>query len=403
MKYSDALNYIHSLNRFGSRPGLESITALLNAVGNPQKNIRFIHVAGTNGKGSVCAMTAKILELAGYKTGLYTSPFVISFRERIQINGEFIPKRKLSALAKILIDTGIEVTEFEFITALAFMYYKMQKCDVVVLETGLGGRLDATNVIDRPLASVITSISLDHTAVLGDTLTEIAAEKCGIIKPGCPVVTSPGQPEEAMAAIVKKCPDVIVPKAYSVINSGLDMRFTYENRNYTTRLIGSHQAENAVIAIEAVRACGLSVSKEAVSDGLAEAFQPARLEVIRRNPLIILDGAHNPAGARTLARQVKGLGLSAIVGIMADKDYEAIMKITAPLFKKIVTVTVKENVRSLSAEELAGTAKKYNANVTAAKTYLQAIAQTAGAGEPTVVYGSLYLASAIRPRLINIK
>lgn len=400
MRYSDAIGYIHSLYKFGSIPGLERITQLLEAVGNPQDDLKFIHVAGTNGKGSVCTMAAKILESAGKKVGLYTSPFILSFRERIQINGKFIPKRSLAALTKKLIDTKIVVTEFEFITALAFLYFKSQKCEVVVLETGLGGRLDATNVIKAPLVSVITSISLDHTAVLGDTVEQIAAEKCGIVKSGCKVVSS-AQSEKAMAVIKQKAPNVIVPCKYTILPSDFDgQKFMYNNEEYITSLIGEHQVENAVTAIEAVKASGFDVSLEDVKKGLKTVFHPARMEVIRKQPLIVLDGAHNPSGAVALEKLIKGKNFCAIIGVMADKDFGEVLEHTAPHFEKIVTVTVKENPRSLSAEELAKAVEPYNSNVCVAASYKEAISFVKD--KPFVVYGSLYLASAIRPLLFDL-
>lgn len=400
MRYNDAIGYIHSLYKFGSMPGLERITQLLEAVGNPQDSLKFIHVAGTNGKGSVCTMAAKILESAGNKVGLYTSPFILSFRERIQINGKFIPKRSLAALAKKLINTKIVVTEFEFITALAFLYFKSQKCDIVVLETGLGGRLDATNVIKAPLVSVITSISLDHTAVLGDTIEQIAAEKCGIIKQGCKVVSSV-QCEQAMSVIKQKAPNVIVPSDYKAVPSDFDgQRFIYNNEEYITSLLGEHQVENAATAIEAVKASGIDVSEQDIKNGLETVFHPARMEVIKKQPLIILDGAHNPSGALALEKLIKGKNLCAIIGVMADKDFSEVLECTAPHFEKIITVTVKENPRSLSAEELANAVKPYNSNVFVASSYKEAISLFAD--KPFVVYGSLYLASAIRPLLFDL-
>lgn len=400
MRYGEAIGYIHSLYKFGSRPGLERVTQLLEAVGNPHNSLKFIHVAGTNGKGSVCAMTAKILECAGYKVGLYTSPFVLSFRERIQINGKFIPKRALASLTKKLIDTGIVVTEFEFITAMAFLYFKSQKCDVVVLETGLGGRLDATNVIKAPLVSVITSISLDHTSVLGDTVEKITAEKCGIIKQGCKVVSS-AQCEQAMEVIKQRAPDVIVPCGYKALQSDFDgQKFTYNNEEFCVSLLGEHQIENAVTAIETVKASGIKISKQDIICGMRNVFHPARMEVIRKEPLLILDGAHNPSGAKALEKLIKGKKLCAIIGVMADKDYYQVLECTAPHFEKIVTVTVKENPRTLSAHELAKAVKQYNNNVCAAASYEEAISIVKD--KPCVVYGSLYLAAAIRPLLFDI-
>ena len=210
MNYNEALSYIHSLQVFGSVPGLERISELLNLLGNPQDDLKFIHVAGTNGKGSVSTMLSEIHRAAGGRVGLYTSPYVVDFRERIQLDGEYIEKEELARLTELVKSTGVHVTEFEFITALAFLYFKEKKCDIVVLEVGLGGRFDATNVIKAPLCSVITRIDLDHTDYLGDTVEKVAAEKCGIIKDGAPTVTYPDQPSGALGVIKASAPDLTV-------------------------------------------------------------------------------------------------------------------------------------------------------------------------------------------------
>ncbi|MBO7217568.1 MAG: bifunctional folylpolyglutamate synthase/dihydrofolate synthase, partial [Clostridia bacterium] len=224
MNYEEALSYIHSLEVFGSIPGLERIKLLTEKLGNPQKDLKFIHVAGTNGKGSTCTMLSNIYIKAGCKVGLYTSPYIVDFRERIQINGEYISKADLARLCKMVKETEVYVTEFEFITALAFLYFKEQNCDIVILEVGLGGRFDATNIIDKPLCSVITRIDLDHTDYLGNTLSKIAMEKCGIIKDGCPVVVYPDEPDEALSVIKKYREDCVVGNLdeLQVLSSGTD-------------------------------------------------------------------------------------------------------------------------------------------------------------------------------------
>lgn len=403
MDYNEALNYIHSLERFGSRPGLERIERLLSLLGNPQKDLRFIHVAGTNGKGSTCAMTASALKKAGYKTGLYISPYITCFRERIQVNGEYISEEDLAVLTKKVKDTGIEVTEFEFITAVAFLYFKMQRCDVVVLETGLGGRLDATNVIPAPLSAVITGIDKDHTGVLGDTIEKIAAEKCGIIKSDCPVFTTHSQKTEAMK-VIESFADPITPdpSQLSVIKSDLSgNEFIYKGEKFNTTLIGKHQIENALLAIEILKGCTLPMSLEDIKSGIAETVFPARLELICKNPIVMLDGAHNPHGAAALAEEMcKHKNVTLITGMMADKDCEQVMSIIASCCKRVITVTVNENLRSIPAEELALLASNYCDDVYAAQSYREALEKTTEK-DTVFIAGSLYLAGGIRELAIN--
>ena len=403
MNYSDALNYIHSLEVFGSRPGLTRISELLEVLGNPQNDIKFIHVAGTNGKGSVCTMMSYALRSAGYKTGLYISPYVTCFRERIQINGEYIAEKALARLTEKVRNTGIEVTEFEFITALAFLYYKEQNCDVVVLETGLGGRLDATNVIENPLLSVITGIDMDHMGVLGDTYEKIAHEKCGIIKNGCPVCTTYKQRPEVMKVISGyKSPIVPDEAQLKVLDCNLSgNKFIYKGKEYGTTLIGEHQIENAILVIEVLENCGLPVSYEQVKEGIAKTTFPARLERIGEKPTVLLDGAHNPHGAKALERVLAKLdNITLIMGMMKDKDCEEVVKILVPHCKRVLTVTVNENPRTISAVDLAALASKYCKDVTPCESYDDALKKVRGE-ETIVIAGSLYLASAIRPLAIE--
>ncbi len=399
MNYNDALEYIHSLLRFGSRPGLERIRELLSFLGNPQNDLKFIHVAGTNGKGSVCTMLAEVLKTAGYKTGLYISPYVTCFRERIQVNGEYISESDLARLTAVVREKGIEVTEFEFITALAFLYFKEKGCDVIVLETGLGGRLDATNVINSPLACVITGIGLDHTAVLGDTLEEIAGEKCGIIKEGAPVFTTYNQPREAMG-VIKRNSGVTVTDASALSFAESDIsgnRFCYKGHSYQTGLIGAHQIENAMLVIDVLDGIGLNVSCDSVKKGISSARFAGRLELISQTPTVLMDGAHNPHGAAALVRELKNhKGIAMIIGMMADKACEEVVSMLAPLCKKIITVTVTDNPRAIDANELKEIASRYCRDVSAAQNYMEALEMTRG--EDTVfIVGSLYLASSIRP------
>ena len=403
MNYNDALNYIHSLEVFGSRPGLERIKELLSALGNPQNDCKFIHVAGTNGKGSVCTMMSYALRSAGYKTGLYISPYVTCFRERIQINGEYIKEESLARLTEKVKNTNIEVTEFEFITAVAFLYFKEENCDVVVLETGLGGRLDATNVIEKPLLSVITGIDMDHTGVLGDTYEKIAHEKCGIIKKGSPVCTTYKQRPEVFSVISGyKTPVMPDETELLLLKSDLSGNtFIYKGKEHSTALIGEHQVENALLVIEALSNCVLDISYEQIKDGIGKATFPARLEKICNSPTVLLDGAHNPHGAKALEKVISKLGgVTLIMGMMKDKDCEEVLKILAPYCKSILTVTVNENPRTISASQLATLASKYCASVTPCENYKDALEKAQGK-ENIVIAGSLYLASAIRPVAIE--
>ena len=406
MNYNEALKYIHSLLVFGSKPGLERISELLNKLGNPQNGLKFIHVAGTNGKGSVCTMLSNIYMKAGLKTGLYTSPYVVDFRERIQLNGEYIEKDVLANLCQQVKNTNVVVTEFEFITAMAMLYFKLKKCDIVILETGLGGRFDATNVIKDNLASVITRIDFDHTAYLGDTLEKIAMEKSGIIKNG-PTVCYPLQEKQAEDTIKSYSNKFILPNVdnLKILNSDdFGNRFVYNNEEYKTSLSGEHQIYNALTVIETVKAAGISVSQNNIIEGIASATIPARLEVISQNPLVVLDGAHNQNGGKALAEFLKKhKNIVAIIGMMADKDCDSFLETTLPFVKKVITVTVNENPRTISAKDLADLAKKYCKEVIVADSYKEAIkiASQNLNDSPLFVFGSLYLAGGIRDDLIS--
>ena len=409
MNYDDALNYIHSLLVFGSQPGLERITELLCKLGNPQDELKYIHVAGTNGKGSACNMLCEVYKKAGLKVGLYTSPYIVDFRERIQINGEYIPKKDLCRLCEQIKDTDVFVTEFEFITALAFLWFKEQNCDIVILEVGLGGRFDATNVIKKPLCSVIMKIDFDHTAILGNTISEITMEKCGIIKGGSKVISYPLQYKEALDEIKNHSESLLLPDTseLSVISTSIEGNtFIYKGEKYKTRLVGRHQVYNAVTVIETVNSAGIPVSKSQLIDGLASAVVPARLELMSIKPLVLLDGAHNPNGADALSSFMENYNgqIVAVVGMMADKNCEAVLKKVLKYCSGVITVTVNENPRTISAGDLADIAKKYCDDVVTARDYDNAItlASEKSKGEnPIFVFGSLYLASAIREKLKN--
>ena len=418
-EYVLAVQYIHSLLAFGMNPGLQRISALLSSFNEPQRSLRFIHIAGTNGKGSVTTALASICRAAGYKTGHYVSPYVLDFRERIQVNGQMIEKAALARLTKKvrmqsekLAKQGVVITEFEFITAVGFLYFLEKGCDVVILETGLGGRFDATNVIPPPLCAVITSIALDHCGVLGNTLQQIAMEKCGILKPGSPVVTVPDQPAEALAVIRKtalerSCPLTVPPMPEPVAADIMGTRFLWQGREYFLPLPGQHQMQNmaAVLAtVDVLREKGLAVSREAVRRGLSEVWLPGRCEVLSKEPLVLLDGGHNPAGAKALTESLppalKG-SFTAVLGMLADKDVDGCLSYIGPWCKKIITVPVP-NPRSMEPSALAALAGKYCSAVTAESSLDKALQTALFCGGPALLCGSLYLCGVLRPKAVQI-
>lgn len=418
MNYNKALQYIHSLGKFGSKPGLERITEMLSLMGNPQKQLEFIHVAGTNGKGSTSTFIASCLEEQGLSVGLYTSPFVTEFNERVRLNGQNISNYDLAyyteytaTLAKEVFSDEHPITEFEFITALAFKYFADKKCDIVVLEVGLGGRLDATNVIEKPKASVIVKIDLDHTGILGDTIEKIANEKCGIIKPGCPVVTTSQNAPSVLTVIKKKAEEqeceVCLNRSdeAKVISSDINGNvFIFEGREYRTKMPGLHQVDNAVTAINTLKAVYPEMPYESIYNGIKKAVLAARCEVISRDPLLLLDGSHNPNGTEALAGLLEKNNIYNAVGIlgfMADKDVPDALKKVVKHFKKVYTVTVESNSRAMSAEELARLCETLGVTAEAISDYRSAVKIALDDNEKTVVFGSLYLAGDIRPILLE--
>jgi len=372
-----SLERLYALRTFGIKPGLETTVALLGRLGDPQHSFAAIHVAGTNGKGSVCAMLDTVLRKTGLRVGLYTSPHLIRFNERIRVNGVEISDEELAALfddmdphAAAMAGTGREATFFEFTTALAFEHFRRQKVQVAVVETGLGGRLDSTNVI-TPLISVITRIGLEHTAYLGNTVAEIAGEKAGIIKPGRPVVCG-ATPGEALAVIRKtaesrKAPFINVEDSVAVRRvaqdlSGQKVSITGCDVNYgpvILKLLGKHQLENcatAVAALESLAACSpLVIPPELIRAGLSEAVWPGRLDILSQEPPVILDGAHNPDGARCLASALRELfkkkKVALVWGMCDDKDALGFAKALGATVKRCWTVPI-DTERSLSPQKL---------------------------------------------------
>ena len=410
MNYNEALNYIFSLKTVSLNPSLARISAALEQLSNPQNSLKAIHIAGTNGKGSVASMIAKILEADFHKVGLFVSPYIIDFRERIQINGVYIAEDDLCRLTeqvasvnRKLSEKGIELGQFEFITAVALLYFKEQGCDYLVLETGLGGRFDATNVFDKPICTVITKISYDHTGILGNTLKEIAYEKAGIIKAGVKCVTCE-QAWEAFEVVSHTCQQLNAPlnliKTHDVENVETNLNgtsFIYQGKSFFTSLCGKHQAENAALALEAIRCIDKEVSDRAIVQGLKRVKHPARLEAFNDGKVIV-DGAHNPDGAQSLSDFLSEVNFKGniLFGGMKDKNIDEVAKILAPFADKIFTVTIKDNPRAQTAEELKSIFSIYSNNVYAINSYDEAF--NLSVDTPLVVCGSLYLAADVRKR-----
>ena len=423
MNYKETLQYIHSLLRFGSRPGLERIRILLERLGNPQDKLKFIHVAGTNGKGSTTSMIVAALSKAGYRTGQYISPYVVKFRERMQIDGEMIGKDELSALMD-RVRPEIEamaakdeiITEFEAITAAAFLWFYERGCDIVCLEVGLGGRFDATNVIGTPEASVICSISLDHVEILGHTLSQIAMEKCGIIKPHGITVCYPLQEPEALAVIMEHAAEnenLLVmgnfASAEILEENMLGSRFLYRDMELELSMAGQHQIANAITAVETLltlRSKGYALSDTAIKEGLASVRFPARMEVLSRSPLIVLDGAHNLSGMEALERVVASLDkkVTIIMGMLSDKDYQACAALMAPHVKKFAAIW-PENPRALDPKVLADLVRPYCQETEAFESYDAAISFAMEGLLPEdalFICGSLYLSTSMREKMTAI-
>lgn len=423
MTYQEALDFLHGIPRFGKKPGLRRIRRLLERMGNPQDTLRFIHVAGTNGKGSTCAMVSRVLARAGYRTGLYISPFVLDFRERIQVDGEMIAPQDLvqsTALVKSHWDAlnaeGEPPSEFETLLAVAMDYFQRRRVDVVVLEVGMGGRFDATNVIQTPVVSVITSLGLDHTEYLGDTIQQIAMEKCGIIKPGGVTVCYPRQDPKALEVVRRRCAEennlLILPKQAQVLSMDFfGTRMVYDGLELTVPLVGAHQVLNASVAIETLRAAGkrgLPVADEDIVSGIGQVSFPARLEVLGRKPYIVLDGAHNPSGAQVLGEALKlleGRNIHAVMGMLGNKDVSGSLQFILPYCKSLCAVPVVGNPLSLPAEKLAEIARPLCPRVEVwqepAEGVRAALARC-GPEDVLLVCGSLYLASYLRPLLTEL-
>lgn len=415
MTYQEALSYIHKTEWKGSRPGLERITQLLHLLGDPHKDLKFVHVAGTNGKGSVCVMLNAVLTSAGYRTGLFTSPFLFEFRERIRIGDALISEedlvRAVEAVAPFADAMEDSPTEFELMTAIAFWYFKEQVCDVVVCEVGMGGELDSTNVIASPLLSVITTIALDHTRELGTTLSEIARAKAGIIKEGAPVLFAEAENKEALAVISDTAKERRAPLTL-LDSSGLSVHgmtldgsvlsfLQYENLKVS--LVGAYQWKNTATVLQAVellKTRGLSLPETAVYDALSHVRWQGRFEVISRSPVVVLDGAHNPHGARALLESLahcfdKGTRFFALSAVMADKEYKTLFSTLAPHLSRVYCTAPQGHARALEAKKLAAVCGELGVEACAFDTVkegaLAAFRAAKQEGCVLLVFGSLYL------------
>ncbi len=394
MTYGQAMDYIEELGKLGSVMGLASMENLCEKLGNPQRDLSFIHIAGTNGKGSVLAFLSEILKAAGYRTGRYLSPVIFEYRERMQVNGRNISQKDLCRLMTDMKEICQELvkegrpqpTAFEVETAMAFRYFKEKNCQIVVLETGMGGLLDATNIIPSPLVTVFTSIGFDHMKVLGGTLKEIAQNKAGIMKHGTLAAALKGE-REVMEVLEGKAKELQVPlytadpaQARGIRRSPKKQVFSYRDyKNITIRLGGVYQIDNAVLALtaaELLKQAGFPIPEKAVYQGFANAFWPGRFQVLGKDPCFIADGAHNWQGAvrlrETLQFYFTNRRIIYIIGVLRDKDQDKILQELCPLASQVLTIPTKGE-RGLSSYELAVKAKEYHDNVSALDSVQEAV------------------------------
>ncbi len=398
--------YLEQLRLVGSRFGTDCEKELLSLLGNPQDKLRFIHVAGTNGKGSFCSMMSSVLQKQGYKVGLYTSPYIVVFNDRIRVNGLPIAEDDINDLflrVRQKADTmKTPPSSFDFITAAAFLWFYETKCDIVVLEVGLGGRYDSTNVIKNSLLSVITGIAFDHTEILGDTIEKIAWEKAGIIKENCPALYG-GNDEKALAVIEKECEEkhseltVKNPDLLKILSTTLDgTEFEFDGKEYFIRLLGLYQPANAatvLAAIDVLRKHGFEISETAVKDGLSSAVWQARFEKIADEPVVLYDGGHNPQGVRAAVESVRAYfgdkKINLLVGILADKAHGEMAEELAKIADRVICIA-PPSPRALPAEALAEEFCEAGANARAANSIKEGVKIALSYKKPVLVIGSLY-------------
>ena len=423
MNYNETLEYIHNVKWQAVKPGLERTRALLAALGNPEKTLKFVHIAGTNGKGSTAAFIASVLQKAGYRTGLYVSPFILRFNERMQVNGEHIADDELVRLTEEIrpfADAMTETpTEFEIITALAMKFFMYRECDIVVLEVGMGGELDSTNVIDVPEVAVITAIGYDHVKELGPTLADIAGAKAGIIKSGGDVVVYGGEPE-AENVFEGVCSGLGARLHRADHTRISDERFSLDSVHVafepygeiTIPLLGVYQPKNAataITALEVLREKGYAISGCDIVEGIAAVRWPGRFEVLGRDPVFILDGSHNPQGveatAESLRRYFADRKITFIVGVMADKDVDSMIRHLAPLASSFTAVK-PDYYRAMGAPELAEKLSHYGVAVYTGETMADGVAKAmemAGADGVVCAIGSLFFSGDIREGYLEVR
>ncbi|HWP51353.1 MAG TPA: folylpolyglutamate synthase/dihydrofolate synthase family protein [Clostridia bacterium] len=417
MTYEQALAAIHQTPWEKSVPGLKRIEELMRLLGNPQDTLKFVHIAGSNGKGSVAAMTASVLQQAGYVTGLCTSPYIARFNERIRINGVSIPDDDLVAVTEKAIACAQKMqqrpTEFELVSAITFAYFAERHCDIVVLEVGLGGRLDATNIIKTPLVAAITAIGLEHTALLGDTVEKIAAEKAGIIKPGTAAVVS-DQPESIVGVIADICREREVPLCVAEksriqrLSQGSDgQRLVYcGSQEYFLPLLGAHQLQNVCTVlsiVEILRQKGFVISEQSVREGLKNTRWPGRFELMQKSPDFFVDGGHNPQCASAVEATLNELfpnqKIFFLLGVLSDKNYRGIIAPAVKMAKRIITIT-PPSPRAMAAEELSVLLQReFGISSEPCGTISEGVARILALAEPSDVicaYGSLYSVGEIR-------
>ncbi|WP_417080590.1 bifunctional folylpolyglutamate synthase/dihydrofolate synthase [Mobilibacterium timonense] len=422
MTYDEALDFLNAPKYSETRPGLGPVTELMHRLGDPQDELRYVHITGTNGKGSTSAFVERALREAGYKTGLYTSPYIQNFTERIQVSGKEIPRQELADITEkvkaaslsMLADGMKEPTIFEMVTAVAFIYFYRMKCDIVVLEVGMGGRLDATNIVPRPEVSVITGVAMDHMEFLGDTIADIAFEKAGIIRDGGVTVTASLVPE-AMNVIRKTAEEknsTLVEADLTgirMLESGLDgQSYVFQGQKISISKLGKYQVRNSALAytvLEQMKTRWPLLTEDAILKGLEKATWMGRLELLRKDPPFLIDGAHNTDGVMALVESLKDLfpgeKFRFVTGVLKDKDYQAMMSLTEDIAVEYFTVT-PDSPRALPAEDLRDLLEK-DGQKACSFVSLKEAAFEAWRSEDlkTVAFGSLYYIGALRSILVG--
>ena len=423
MTAQEAVAYIHSITWMGSKPGLERTEELLRLMGNPEKKLKFIHIAGTNGKGSTAAMTASILEKAGYKVGLFTSPCIFKFNERIQINGRHISDEALAEVTSFVKPLAASMadhpTEFELVSCIGFEYFVRQGCDIVVLEVGMGGALDSTNVIDVPEVAVITNIGLDHTDFLGSTLAEIAETKAGIFKEGGSAVAYPSDPE-VITVLENICAQRNMTLRIADFDSLSSVSHSLEGQTFHCGnrkdlflpLLGVHQMKNTAVVLSIIDTLiekGYAISEENIRDGLACVSWPGRFDIVRKDPLFIIDGGHNPQCIEALVSNIRdyleGRRVVVLTGVLADKDYAQMFRPVMELVEQFVCITPPSD-RKLEATDLAAHLQKEGCTATPCDTIAEGVkmaVELAGTDGMVLCFGSLYSIAHIHAGLEKLQ